>query len=244
MELLLHDLQEPPTIVFNPTGVESGNTRRHEAAGFFLWMGRSGELPGELEKTGGWVQDPAAHRAVEATRGLSPSLILDYCAGRGTKTFQLRVLHPDARIVASDPDPVRHADLVSRFQSMPWVATPRHAQLPDEKADLLVLDVPCSNSGVFARRVEARYRSGDESRLSLIRLQREIVNAAAPRLKEGGRLLYSTCSIDPTENEEQAAWIGREHGLRMEKQETTLPAGCGCTYHDGGYYALMRRYAA
>lgn len=237
--MLLHSLQTPPTIVFSST-LETPNPKLfepHAQRGFSVWKGERGQLAPFLNESGGWVQDPTAHKAVAATSQLRPRLVIDYCAGRGTKTRQLAHVHPEADIIASDPDPGRYTDLVALFTGSRRVRVVPHETLGDlaGRADLVVLDVPCSNTGVLARRVEARYRYRRGSLDSLVELQRRIIAASRGLLAPGGAILYSTCSVEPEENEAMA----REMGLPITVQEQTLPAGEGATYHDGGYHALV-----
>jgi 16S rRNA (cytosine967-C5)-methyltransferase len=107
-------------------------------------------------------------------------------------------------------------------------------------ADLVLLDVPCSNTGVLARRPEARYRYSKEAIASVVRLQREIITVGAKLLKPGGHLLYSTCSLDERENQAQSRWIADEFDATLVKGSLTLPAGRDTSYHDGSYSALLR----
>ena len=221
--LALHSLQNPPTFVTGPTGST-------------VWEGGFDGLAGYLaEHLDERVQDPTAARAVASTADLSPRRILDLCAGRGTKTRQLRTLHPDACVVAWDPDDDRRADLI-QVQGVE-VREPGDG----ERFDLILLDVPCSNTGVLARRPAARYRFGPASVASLVTLQREIMARAIAHLTPDGHILYSTCSIEATENGEQAAWLVEQlgPGAAVQHEALTLPGGTGPTYRDGGYHAVL-----
>ena len=84
-----------------------------------------------------------------------------------------------------------------------------------DQVDLLVMDVPCSNTAVLARRCEARYRFNLKSLSQLVDQQKQIIADALPYLKASGRILYSTCSLDPAENEEQAQWIIKWHNFSI-----------------------------
>jgi 16S rRNA (cytosine967-C5)-methyltransferase len=112
-------------------------------------------------------------------------------------------------------------------------------------ADLLLLDVPCSNTGVLGRRVEAKYRFGAEALAALIDLQRQIVADSIPMLADAGALLYATCSIEEEENASQAQWIARWHRMRLVKAALSLPSGlpgqAASRYADGGFFALLQR---
>lgn len=230
----------------------------HAQAGHSIWAGTHAQLTQFLKQNpGSRVQDPTAALAVESTSSLaaeatrSPGVgatapvrvIIDYCAGRGTKTRQLAALHPTARIIATDTDTGRLAILRDVFRGSEQV---RIVEPPDVAraagaADLILLDVPCSNTGVLARRPEARYRFNDATRQSLVKLQREIAQAALSMLAPGGFILYSTCSVEEEENQQQARWLcDRMHGT-IVTETLTLPAGVGPSYHDGGYFALIRQ---
>lgn len=225
--LALHSLRNPPTFV-----VEDEKATR--------WGGSHAELLDWLtEDSRRRVQDPASLASVAALVGLDlqPKTILDLCAGRGTKTRQLQQVFPDAAITAHDPDDSRRTDL----ETVPGVtvAEPQPGQL----FDLIVLDVPCSNTGVLARRPGARYRATDASLDSLVALQRQIAARAMNHLAPGGHVLYCTCSIEAKENQAQARWIVEQgEGLAVVKEATILPESAeagGQDDHDGSYHAVV-----
>ncbi|MEM1109713.1 MAG: transcription antitermination factor NusB [Planctomycetota bacterium] len=245
--LALHSLRNPPTFV-----IEDEQPRR--------WGGSHAELVKHLAADPSRrVQDPSSLASVAALSdfNLNPKTILDLCAGRGTKTRQLQQLCPAGQITAHDPDNARRADL-ERIEKIA-VAEPQ----PGQVFDLIVLDVPCSNTGVLARRPGARYRATDANRQSLVELQREIINRALQHLAPDGYLLYCTCSIEAEENEWQAKWIAEQAaGLKILKEKTILPASGGVSgarsggvsggspesgpeggsdYHDGSYHAVIGR---
>jgi 16S rRNA (cytosine967-C5)-methyltransferase len=247
VRMLLHSLKTPPTTVFVPEPgpaalQEEVALEPHKQANFHIWQGERGQLGTFLQQTGGWVQDPASHKPVAATADLRPGLVIDYCAGRGTKTRQLAFTHRSARIVASDPDPDRFAALSGAFEGSTQVQAAPSRALEDLRgqADLILLDVPCSNTGVLARRLEAKYRYSPAAIASVTELQRDIVRSAFPLLKTGGAILYSTCSLEAPENAGQARWIAQQTGLNIRREESSLPEGEGVSYHDGGYYALLQ----
>ncbi len=230
LALLTHSLKTPPTFVFD--GSAANATR---------WEGTHEEL-------GAWlaadptrrVQDPTAALPVQTMRGLAVSRVLDLCAGRGTKTRQLATQFPEAKVVATDPHAERAEDLQALAQQLANVRVAEPAALDGEVFDLVLLDVPCSNTGVLARRPEARYRYSPRSLASVAALQRKIIKQALPRVAPGGAVLYSTCSIEEVENQKQAAAIARLSGGQIETQRLVLPGGLGDAYHDGGYHALIR----
>jgi 16S rRNA C967 or C1407 C5-methylase (RsmB/RsmF family) len=93
--------------------------------------------------------------------------------------------------------------------------------------------------------VEARYRSGPDQLSRLVEIQRGILRDAVDLLVPGGAILYSTCSIEREENDEQVAWAEREIGLVGSDAKQTMPRGLpgesGAGYHDGAFSVVLRR---
>jgi 16S rRNA (cytosine967-C5)-methyltransferase len=151
------------------------------------------------------------------------------------------------RTIATDKDEARLNDLRAAFGASKQVNVVAIDELEQWAggADLVVTDVPCSNSGVLARRAEAKYRLTDKSLAQLASLQREIVTNAMRLLKPGGLLLYSTCSLEPAENSEQIAWMVRQFGMEPVRAESRFPRGLPgepmSRYADGGFACLLRR---
>lgn len=262
-DLALHGLVAPPVILNVGAargGVQAGAhgdlvLSAHDSPDHLVASGPRSALAEFLSRhTDAWVQDPGASAAVAAASGLTPRLIVDACAGRGTKTRQLAALFPGAEILATDIDASRRAELARLATADGRVRVVSPAQLPRQaarRADLVLLDVPCSNSGTLARRVEARYRfegaTGREQLARLAALQRDLLRSGSEWLSPDGVILYSTCSIEPEENTEQVARIPHSARLKTSAAALTLPAGLPgdppARYHDGGYWCLLRRQA-
>lgn len=252
--LLLHSLAAPPTVLYTAARGDAPlppSLGQHVSPDHHVFTGPREELQSLLkERPHLWVQDVASSEPVRAASHLTPNLILDLCAGQGTKTRQLAHTFPKARIVATDTDEDRFRTLRQIFKGSSQVQTPNPAEVVSrfkDQADLILLDVPCSNTGVLARRVEAKYRSGTKQLERLTQLQRSIFETAIALLAPRGRILYSTCSLEPEENENQAAWAADRFELIVEKSGRTLPTGVpgepGSQYRDGSYFALLTRPA-
>jgi 16S rRNA (cytosine967-C5)-methyltransferase len=221
----------------------------HQSHGHHVFAGTHAELLALLgSRRDLWVQDAASSRAVASAASLNPGVIVDVCAGQGTKTRQLAATFPHARVVATDADPERVQILRRLFADTAHVEVAAiDALLPRlaGAADLVLLDVPCSNTGVLARRPEARYRAGPAQLQRLTAIQRKIITDALPLLRRapGGRVLYSTCSLELEENQRQAAWAAREHNLRIRHEEQaephSTPGDDPALYRDGAYSALL-----
>ncbi len=244
-ELAAHDLVHPPIIV---TGTDvPADCAPHEEPGFAVFPGGRSELEAMLERCPGtWAQDPASAQAVLATADLAPRLIVEVCAGKGTQTRQLAALHPQAGIVASDTSPDRLETLRRSIRDeRVRVVEPQELLEYAGRADLVVVDAPCSNTAVLARRVEARYRYGPASLRNLGDLQRQILADALRFPSPAGCLLYSTCSLEPEENQGQREWLSRWHGVRLLREGQCLPRGRPgdppARYRDGAYHAILQR---
>lgn len=251
-KLSLHGLRSAPVVLnaAHATTPLPPEAIVHSAPGHFVWAGdHDGLLALLRSRSDVWVQDPASSLAVESAAHLKPTLIVDSCAGLGTKTRQLAATFPEARIIATDIDRPRLGSLRRTFEGHARVEVIEYPQLLDfaGKADLIMLDVPCSNTGVLGRRVEAKYRYSDRAADELVNAQRQIVadsiRLLRPRREGGATVLYSTCSLDTRENENQARWMVRWHDLDIVREARRLPAGAPgedpATYSDGSYAALL-----
>ena len=113
--------------------------------------------------------------------------------------------------------------------------------LPDH-FDKVLVDAPCSNTGVLRRRPDARWNWSEEKLAALVKLQAEILDACAPRVAPGGLLVYSTCSNEPEENEAQVtAFLARHPDFSLEESRESLPFESGT---DGAFAAQLRRNPA
>lgn len=246
--LALHAVAEAPMVLNTsharhlPTGLGA-----HDEPGRAVFDGPRHELVALLRSRDDlWVQDAASAGAVESIADLRPAVIIDVCAGRGTKTRQLARVFPQAQIAATDADDRRLESLRRTFAGHPRVSVAGlRATMRGNigRADLVLLDVPCSNTGVLARRTEARYRADAAHLESLTGVQRQIIADSIPLLAPGGRILYSTCSIEPEENQQQAAWAGKWHKLVARRERVVmprgLPGGLPREYTDGAYSVLL-----
>lgn len=252
-DLALHGLLEMPIVVHDgaPTAAAlsmppSDGMRPHEASGHFVWGGSVDALNEALAAHPSWiVQDVASAQAARATVELAPRRILDACAGRGTKAVQLALMHPNAEVWATDPDAARMASLRARSKGLPNLQAVDLADLGGLPShfDLLLLDVPCSNTGMLARRLEAKYRFTVKALEELVRVQRAIAEHHLGLLAPNGRLLYSTCSLDPQENEHQVKWIAQRVGGSVISTSEWLPrgrpGGMPASRTDGSFNALI-----
>jgi 16S rRNA (cytosine967-C5)-methyltransferase len=203
------------------------------------------DLPGYEQ---GWfaVQDESAMRVASALAPAPGSRVLDLCAAPGGKTTHLaELMQNQGQIVACDVDDRRLQTLaeLSRRMGTAIVETRRlHAERnedpPEGPFDAVLVDVPCSNTGVLGRRPEARWRLRPEDFRHLVPLQTKMLLQAAERARPGGTVVYSTCSIEPEENRPVVRAVLRGlPDLVLEVEEEQVPGRPA----DGGYWARMRK---
>jgi len=199
-----------------------------------------------------YVQDHTAHAAALAVQALPGERILDLCAAPGGKTATLAgALADRGTIVACDSDGARLERVRANVARLGLrcvearLVPARGEGLPAEPPfDAVLVDVPCSNTGVLARRPEARLGFTPQKVASLVAVQRELLAEAATCVRPGGRLVYSTCSLEPEENEEVvAAFLAASPGWRLEAAVTTRSAWGPrlADWRDGGYWARLIR---
>ena len=155
------------------------------------------------------LQDEGSQLVAEfAGRG---DAILDCCAAPGGKTLILAERNPQARVVACESSPLRLAQLCKRLAPLGSRVECRLADATaldeDSAYDLVLADVPCSGTGTLGRNAEIRYRLRPEDLARQAERQRAILSSALRAVRPGGRVVYSTCSLEPEENEQVVAAI-------------------------------------
>ena len=205
------------------------------------------QLPGfaEGEFT---VQDLSAAQAVRFLKPKPQWRILDLCAAPGTKTTQLAELTGDkAEILATDFDAQRLEKVKENIARLgiKSITVFSYQQIIDRKLtpdrfDAVLLDVPCSNTGVLARRIEVRFRIKQKAIKQLVDLQSQLLSVAAESIKPKGKICYSTCSIQKQENSELVKnFLLRNPDFKLESEKLILPSADGAADHDGGYIAIL-----
>ena len=217
----------------------------------------------------GWfyIQDPSTLLAPCLLDPQPGEAVLDLCAAPGGKTtFIAQLMSNQGRIVAQDVSEER-LKLIrenctrlsvrcvefrsSRGNEAPISSsafrTPRSefsqslltSAATDRPFDRILVDAPCSNTGVMRRRVDLRWRVQPAEFARLCKIQRALLWQAAPQLKPGGVLVYSTCSLEPEENGEVVKRFLAEHAdFKLELEQELLPFADGV---DGAYVARLKR---
>ncbi|MFW0768327.1 16S rRNA (cytosine(967)-C(5))-methyltransferase RsmB [Trabulsiella odontotermitis] len=201
----------------------------------------------------GWVtvQDASAQGCVTLLAPENSEQILDLCAAPGGKTTHILEAAPDAQVMAVDVDEKRLSRVYDNLKRLGMKAQVKQGdgRYPAQwcegmQFDRILLDAPCSATGVIRRHPDIKWLRRDRDIPELASLQREILDAVWPYLKPGGTLVYATCSILPEENSEQIrAFLERTPdvvlsgtGTPEDPGKQNLPAA---EEGDGFFYAKL-----
>ena len=186
------------------------------------------------------VQDPGTRLAVELLDPKEGERILDACAAPGGKTVQ--IAWRGASVVACEVNPKRRRRLEENLARLK-LGVEVIPELPASQTfDKVLVDAPCSNTGVLRRRPDARWNWNEEKLAALVKLQADILDACASRVAPGGVLVYSTCSNEPEENEAQVtAFLARHPDFSLEESRESIPYESGT---DGAFAARLKRNPA
>ncbi len=231
---------------------------------------RSPAVKAEAAYRKGWleVQDEASQVVAALVFARPGEQVLDYCAGAGGKTLALAAAMANrGQIYAYDSDRARLAPIYERLQRAGvrnvQVRPPAEGALDDlvGRMHRVLVDAPCSGSGVWRRRPEAKWRLTPEALAKRISEQRSILESAANYVRPGGYLCYVTCSLLPEENEDQVQHFLARHpdyelvsaeeawrelfGLKTPRPWShdgmSLVLTPAATQTDGFYFAVMER---
>lgn len=210
-------------------------------------------LTDALAAVRGIVQDPSAALVTVYADVPEGWEVADLCAAPGGKAFALA--EAASYVVAADRSPARLArvrETVHRLGSRVWIVAARAEEPPLRMARAVLVDVPCSGTGTLRRRPDLKWRLDPRDLASLTAVQGEILDGAAGLVPLGGLLVYSTCTLEPEENEVQVrAFLERNERFRMEPTDRMEPdlldrdGGLAVfpqrTGFDGAYAARLRR---
>ena len=206
-----------------------------------LPKGRIEALPG-FDEGAWWVQDAAASLPARLLGNVTGQRVADLCAAPGGKTAQLAL--GGAAVVAVDSSKTRLGLLGENLSRLGLdaerVVADATTWQPGERFDAVLLDAPCSSTGTIRRHPDIPYLKSPKDIEALAGLQARLLDNAASLLKPGGRLVYSTCSLEPEEGEAQiAAFLVRDEAFSLEpieadelfgQAEWIEPSGCLRTF--------------
>jgi 16S rRNA (cytosine967-C5)-methyltransferase len=197
---LAHQHEAPLDLTLKPGAGEPCGVRLPTGSLRFPAGTRVAELPG-FERGDFWVQDAAAAWPAKLLAPLAGERVVDLCASPGGKTAQL--VAAGASVVAVERDPARLARLRDNLRH--WhlraelVQADASEWTPGLQFDAVLLDAPCSATGTIRRHPDVPYVKRPRDVRALAETQARLLQAAATLLREGGRLIYSVCSLQPEE---------------------------------------------
>lgn len=195
-----------------------------------------------LARGGFYIQDPATAFAVSlaAEDAKSAAKVLDLCAAPGGKTLMLGELcRPECSVTAADISPVRQERTRENFtlRSRSYQVVAAAPENLYGKYDIIMADMPCSNTGVFRKRPDALWRFDEKHLREIVKIQQDILRSAAKLLAPNGIIIISTCSIEPEENDQLVDFLtSLDPAFDCEIRQTILPEST----HDGAFAARLR----
>lgn len=201
----------------------------------------------------GWVtvQDASAQGCMTYLEPQNGDRILDLCAAPGGKTTHILEAAPKASVMAVDIDEQRLSRVYDNLKRLGMKAEVKQGDgrtpaqwCGDEQFDRILVDAPCSATGVIRRHPDIKWLRRDRDINELAQLQSEILDAVWPHLKPGGTLVYATCSVLPEENSQQiAAFLKRTSNATLRTTGTPEKPGVqnlpGAEDGDGFFYAKL-----
>jgi 16S rRNA (cytosine967-C5)-methyltransferase len=187
-----------------------------------------------------YIQDPSTLLAVSELEPQPGETILDLCAAPGGKTTYIAErMKNQGTILAHDPVPER-LKLVEENCARLGVTNVHLSTLnspPSTTFDRVLIDAPCSNTGVMRRRVDLRWRIREPEISRLRATQLQLLHDSVPKLKPGGTLVYSTCSLEPEENNALVReFLAAHPAMHLQREHSLLPWAQAV---DGAYVARM-----
>lgn len=240
---LQQDIPETELAEYSATplclGDWSGNARFYQSAEPGLILNSEW-----LEKGLIYVQDPATALAPNLLQEMPDNaIVLDMCAAPGGKSLLLAEKIKSGHLIAADSSWRRQMLTYENFQNAGYehpiiAASALQPPFRPESFDVILLDVPCTNTGVGRHRPDAMWGYSRHKAAELVTLQYNILESAAKLLKKGGQLIYSTCSLEKPEDEKQIeAFLGHHPEYILVRQTKLMPS----SQHDGAFAALLLR---
>jgi 16S rRNA (cytosine(967)-C(5))-methyltransferase len=192
------------------------------------------------------IQDEGSQLIAELVTLNPGDRVLDYCAGSGGKSLAVAMaMKGRGQLYLHD---IRTKSLYEARERLARAGVQNYQLLlsdsPQKKKlhgtmDWVLVDAPCSGTGTFRRSPELKWKITPESIDHLIQTQRQVFEEALPFLKQGGHIVYATCSLLPEENERQVDYFTANHSVKLVSTLKILPEENG---PDGFYAALLDKY--
>ena len=188
-----------------------------------------------------YIQDPSTFLSINLLNPQPKEKIADLCAAPGGKARLIaEKIGNEGSLLCVDSSETRVNRLKENLKSFNniQIEVADACKIKDCSFDAILLDAPCSNTGIFRRKPDAMWNFSIDKMKELIVIQKALLENAAPLLRKGGRLVYSTCSIDNQENQKQVYdFLKNNTSFKLEQEVTLMPNSS----HNGAYSALLIR---
>ncbi len=191
------------------------------------------------------VQDESSMEAVREAMIKPGDTVIDVCAAPGGKTTcAAEYMNGQGKLYSMDISEDKLLlieDNVSRlgFDNVYISCQDATVTIPDMIADVVIADLPCSGLGIIGRKNDIKYRLEEAQLKDLSELQRKILDNVCQYVKQDGTMLYSTCTINPEENQDNVSWFLSKHKeFELIKEKLFLQGIDSC---DGFYYAILKK---
>lgn len=184
-----------------------------------------------------YIQDPAPLLSINLLSPQPGEVIADLCSAPGGKSLLIaQLMNGSGKLISSDISKKRLITVQENLKNYPVCEIRQmdacNPDLEEESLDAVLLDVPCSNSGVIRRKADVRWTFNSKKVNELVELQSKILQATGRLVKKGGRLIYSTCSICPEENIEVVnSFLKNNSNFQLDCSKSLLPT----QFHDGSF---------
>ena len=177
------------------------------------------------------VQDLSSMMVCHIAQPEKDSYVIDVCAAPGGKSLHIAEILDNTGMVDSRDVSEYKVGLINenikRLALNNIKTSVKDALQKDSeavgKADLLIADLPCSGLGIFNKKPDIKYNASEANCKELAKLQRDILSVCADYVKTGGTLIYSTCTLNPEENIENAKWFEKEFPFKLKNIVDNVP---------------------
>jgi len=193
------------------------------------------------------VQDISSMKVAEAAKPRPGDHVIDVCAAPGGKALHMAEKLVGTGLVEARDLTEYKVNLIKEniersglqnIQALQQDATV-YTEESKEKADIVIADLPCSGLGVLGKKTDLKYKMTESMQKQLAKLQKQILSVVNDYVKPGGKLIYSTCTVNRAENEENSAWFGQKYpDFKLQSETQYLPGQDG---GDGFYIAVFKR---
>lgn len=197
------------------------------------------------------VQDESSMLAGQIAGIQEKDVVIDVCAAPGGKTFYAADLCRDGQVISCDLSEEKTERIYENkkrlgFENVTIYRNDATVLRKEwvEMADVVIADLPCSGLGVIGKKCDIKYKTTKEDILQLAKLQRQILSVVSNYVKTGGRLIFSTCTMTKSENQENAEWMEKNLSLRPVSLEDKLPEKLQGLTGARGYLQILPDMAA